>query len=224
MSTQRGLNTNSTVPVQVEGLSRGVTAIAAGAFWSHAIKDGAVWHWGQDVGDFSGPGDYFSSSVPVLLPELRSGVTDIAAGYRHHLAIKDGNVWAWGQSFYGAYGIPGFNNIIPHKVLDLEADFIDVAAGNDASYALSADGSLWVWGRNDSGQLGLGYVPVTPIDIFNGEPTPKQVLPPPGYRFTSIASGVLAFHAMATISPIPEPSTTALLPLAALGLARFRRP
>ena len=54
--------------------------------------------------------------------------------------------------------------------------------------------------------------------------TPQHLLPPIGYRFTSIAGGPFGQDfALATVAPVPEPSTLLLAAMAVLGLLGARR-
>src|SRR5690606_25613822 len=99
------------------------------------------------------------------------------------------------------------NSNVPIKVLDLDIDLVNVAAGENSSYALSSDGSLWVWGNNGFGQLGLGH--------FTHQQLPVQLLAPEGYVFTAIDAAYS--HAVALIAPIPEPASFSLLTLGGLA-------
>ena len=124
-------------------------------------------------------------------------------------------VEAWGYNYYGQLGDgTTTNRLTPVPVSGLSG-ITSIAAGNLSSYALSADGSLWVWRDNEYGELGLG-------DTVN-RLSPEHLLPPTGYRFTSIAAGPNADHALATLAPIPEPSTLALLGMGAVGLLAYVR-
>src|SRR5262249_46230459 len=98
-------------------------------------------------------------------------------------------------------------------------DIATVAVMDLSSFALSTDGSIWDWGANEYGQLGIG----TSTQFYT---TPQHLLPPGGYRFTSISSEADAASVLATLAPIPEPSVLLLLtglPAVALLLGRRRR-
>jgi alpha-tubulin suppressor-like RCC1 family protein len=79
-----GSTTDSTVPVQVPGLT-GVTQIAAGNDFDLALRsDGSVWGWGANGAGELGTGT--PSLTPVAVPCL-AGVTQISAGEDYSLAV-----------------------------------------------------------------------------------------------------------------------------------------
>jgi len=107
-----GLWANSSVPVQVTGVSE-ITAISACADASHiaALKaDGTVWTWGgdEDVSYLWGQSQdtYPSSRTPVQVQGLSeiSGVA-VGGGGPYVTALRsDGTVWAWGYNNHGQLG------------------------------------------------------------------------------------------------------------------------
>ncbi len=112
----------------------GVTAIAAGAFHSLALKsNGTVAAWGDDANG--------QTDVPTGL----SGVTAIAAGAYHSLALKsDGTVVAWGDdSYYQAHVPAGLSGVTA------------VAAGAYHSLALKSDGTVVAWGDATNNQTSV---------------------------------------------------------------------
>ncbi|WP_085053197.1 InlB B-repeat-containing protein, partial [Candidatus Magnetominusculus xianensis] len=175
---------DSTIPVQVSGLT-GVTAIAAGTVHSLALKsDGTVWAWGYNHWGQLGNGTYgvgTNTDTPVQVSGL-TGVIAIAGGTYHSLALRgDGTVWAWGLNGSGELGNGTIGEYesrkVPEQVSGLSG-VIAIAGGQGISMALKSDGTVWAWGENSYGQLGNGT-------NTNYETTPVQV---------SGLSGVIAIN------------------------------
>lgn len=206
---------NSLTPAPIEGLSSGVTAIAAGNQFSLAIQNGAAYAWGNDnVSNVSPGGTY---TIPGVIDGLSSGVTGIAAGQDGGLAIKDGAVYTWGYNNFGQLGdgTTAFGSEETPKLVPGLSDIVQVAADDLSDYALAADGSLWVWGDNYVGQLGLGDT--------DPRLSPTQLFAPPGYVFTSIDGQEYAEHVLATVAPAPEVGSGVALGLGWVAWALRRR-
>lgn len=209
----------SNAPVRIDATHlTNVTAVAGGTYHSLALQNGAVWAWGANLYGELGDGTRIQRYVPITVGTLTSGVTSIAAGSYFSLAVQDGNVWAWGVNTMNQLGdgtTTERDSPVEIDTADLH-DIVAVAAGNASSYALRADGTLWVWGSNANNALGLN----SDTTLFS---SPQELAPPPGYVFTSISAARLGTHALATLAPVPEPSSLALLTLAAPLLLRRSR-
>ncbi|KAA5548360.1 RCC1 domain-containing protein [Adhaeribacter rhizoryzae] len=143
-------------PVQVKDLA-GVTAIAAGAWTSYAVKsDGTVYAWGYHTGNLLEDGTYGNSSVPVMVNGI-NGVTAITAGPDNILALKsDGTVYKWGYLSEVGSNPLAFGRV-PEQVPGL-TDIIKIASGTYHDLAAKSDGTVYAWGNGSSGQLGDGIV------------------------------------------------------------------
>jgi alpha-tubulin suppressor-like RCC1 family protein len=159
---------DSFAPVRVIDLDA-VTAIAAGAFHSLALKsDGTVWSWGANWFGQLGDGGTNDQHAPKLVAGL-DHVRALAGGGFHSLALgSDGTVWAWGGNELGQLGVEAGPGSDQPLVVPGISGVTAVAAGMWHSLALLPGGAVLGWGANDSGQLTdpatAGAHPPVPID------------------------------------------------------------
>ena len=94
------------IPVDVEGLASGVSAIAAGASHTCAILTaGGVKCWGNGDDGQIGNGAPFDRLTPVYVVGLSSGLTAITGGGKHTCGLLDtGTIQCWGDNFFGQLG------------------------------------------------------------------------------------------------------------------------
>ena len=140
---------NSSVPVQVRGLSA-VRSVEAGSMHTVALRtDGTVWGWGVNYWGQLGQGAVNAgSSVPLMVPGM-SNVKALSAGQTHTSVVTTaGTVWGWGS-------LPGRGSAAPVQVAGLQ-NVRTVVAGHDFNLAIKLDGTVWGWGGNAHGQLGIG--------------------------------------------------------------------
>ena len=144
-----GTTTDRWTPVDVSGLTSGVTAIAAGFGHSCALMgSGGVKCWGSVAGE---------RRTPVDVPGL-SGVRAIATSGGHSCALTSaGGVKCWGGNANGQLGDGTLNSsTTPVDVIGLSGGVTAIAAGTGGSCALTTAGGVRCWGLNDHGQLGDG--------------------------------------------------------------------
>ena len=100
-----GTTTNRTSPVDVVGLSSGVTSIAEG--WEHKcviMSTGGVKCWGHNANGSVGDGTTTNRTAPVDVPSLQTGVVSIAAGGHTCVLMASGAIKCWGYNGFGQLG------------------------------------------------------------------------------------------------------------------------
>jgi Tol biopolymer transport system component len=148
-------------PVDVVGMTSGVTAIAPGMGHSCALSVTGVKCWGFDSEGELGNGtmsSYPPAWSPVPVVGLPDGIQGIASGAHHTCAIKpNGGLVCWGENTYGQLGNNSTNNSsTPVPVSGLGSGVMAVAAGRRHTCALLDTGIVKCWGENAFGQLGRG--------------------------------------------------------------------
>jgi alpha-tubulin suppressor-like RCC1 family protein len=159
---QLGINStnNHSSPVNVLGLSGGVTAISAGSATVCAIQNGGLFCWGSNefgtVGNIQIIYNQYNQPMPVY--QMSSGVIAISTQDETACAIlTDGALKCWGLNRNGQVGNNGtLDESTPVDVVGMQSGVKSVAAGMHTC-AIMTSGELKCWGLNwDDGEVGNG--------------------------------------------------------------------
>jgi len=182
-----GTTINSSVPVQVSGITGATPATTAvsvslgdNMMGGHAcalMGDGTVRCWGFNSQGTLGNGTTTDSNVPVLVSAISGNTAattavSVSAGASHSCAVMgDGTVLCWGANLSGQLGNgTTISSSVPVPVsgitgLDAATTAVAVSTGDSATCVLLADGGLRCWGSNWSGQLGDGSTTNSPLPV-----------------------------------------------------------
>ena len=164
-------STNSTVPVDVPGLSSGIVSLSAGWASTCALTaSGGVKCWGYNSNGQLGNNSMTDSSSPVDVTGLSSDVVAISVGNYHACALTTVcGVKCWGVDYANLNGLQGnpstSESPVPVDIVGLSSGVAAVSVGGDHSCVLTSAGGVKCWGFNANGQLGNNSTEDSPVPV-----------------------------------------------------------
>jgi alpha-tubulin suppressor-like RCC1 family protein len=151
-----GTTTQSNVPVQVNGMTGGVTSISAGYYLTCAVQNAHAKCWGYNYYGEVGNGTTHDRHLPAQVGNLTKNVTGITAGYYDACANVSGSAKCWGYNYYGEDGNgTTIEHDSPVQVDGMRSGVTSI----DANYYFACavqNGAAKCWGYNYYNELGDG--------------------------------------------------------------------
>jgi len=166
-----GTSTDRSVPVDVSGLTSGVTSISAGGAsgigskQTCAVHDGAAKCWGDNDAGQHGNGGKSRSYTPKQVTGLTSGVYTVSAGFSNTCALMlDTSVKCWGANYNGSIGDgTTTERLTPVAVSGLSSGVTALSVGYGFACVVH-DSAAKCWGYN-VGRLGNGITAKSTVPV-----------------------------------------------------------
>ena len=166
-----GTNVGRLTPVDVSGLTSGVTSMSVGLGQTCAVTSaGGAKCWGYNHFGELGDGTTTDRLTPVDVSGLTSGVATISGNEFHTCAVTTaGGAKCWGFNGTGAVGDGTLHRrLTPVDVNGLTSGVATISTGVQFTCALKTAGAATCWGSGFNGQLGDGStdLQLLPVDVY----------------------------------------------------------
>ena len=168
-----GSTTTSFTPVDVTGLSTGVTAVFVGQDHSCALMSiGTMKCWGSNSEGALGDGTTVDRHTPTDVIGLSDATLGAAGTIGTCALLSGGALWCWGLTLIVGDGTWLYRTS-PTHIKGLSTGVADVSVGAGHACVLTTAGGVKCWGANEWGQLGDGtrtsqHEPVDVVGLSSG--------------------------------------------------------
>ena len=152
---------SSSVPVQVEGLTKVISVSAGGDYTCAVDEAGAAWCWGLNTWQNLGEGSTTSSSIPkkvsgdIAMTKVVTSRNDAGHGRTTCGLGADNVVYCWGYNTYGEAGvINGNKNVLNPTAVQYPGKVVDLVGGLSTTCLYDDEGHGACFGYNDHGSVG----------------------------------------------------------------------
>lgn len=186
--------TGPSTPMQVPGMTTGVTNVTAHDNYSCFLQDGGVKCTGVNYNYQLGTGNQTYYYTPTQVVGLTSGVTQLSSGQYSSCVIQDDAAKCWGLNRDGETGT-GFGGSYvssPMAVTPAFTSLSKVSMGLRHACAIDS-GAVKCWGRGDDGELGDGKA-------YTG--TPQTAIEP-----TDTAGPIITITSPGYFATVTDPDT-----------------
>lgn len=156
-------------PMDVSGLSSGVTSLSANTEKTCAVVNGGAKCWGYGYNGSLGNGTSTDMPSPTQVTGLTSGVAKIQINYFTVCALMtNGSLKCWGGNYNGELGVGNLtSSLTPVSISGFSSGVVDFDMGYYSNCVLTIGNGVKCWGSNYEGILGIGYSTETaiPVDI-----------------------------------------------------------